>query len=329
MRLIPTLIFLAGALASAQLSAQAPDPEGRRALPDTFQFGPPLRSKLLFAYKYTERVTSTIEIDGMPFDSSQRYLTYYLTMRQIVSDDGSGRVAVEVNTDSMQLEVRNSGDSLVFHTQHLHGTDWDKVKHREVLVPSALVNRMVTFDLSSYGELLNVVSKALDDVRDQGTVPGVDEFTRVRIDEVTAGPYVASVLLPWRCVVPLGSRVPVGKPVAVRRVPLTMDRVVFRNDVTSQVDFGSDGLPLLRFTATLDSAITHRMTLVQFAEPITVTSARGSLTGQLKLEEDGVAASGWSVTKGVIEADRGGQKVVERVTHEVYIEPMGTISYAG
>ncbi len=311
------------------LVAQQPDPEGRRERPDTFNFGPPLRSKFLFAYKYTERVRTNISVDGEAFDSTERTLTYFMTMRQRMAEDGSNRVAIELNVDSMQVDFRSAGETLKFHTQHLQGEDWNMVRHREVLVPSALVNRMLTFDLSSYGDILNIVSPALEDVREQGNVQGVDAFTRARVAEMTSDAYVSSILLPWRCALPLGATVPVGTPAPLRNVPLTLDRIAFRGDLNATIEFGSDGLPLARFDARLDSVVTPTMTLLQFDEPLRVTGGEGSLSGQLKMQEDGVVIGGWSVARGTIRATRGGQEVVEQVVHEVFIESMGVISYSG
>ncbi len=311
------------------LVAQGTDPEGRNSVPTSLQFGPPLRAQFVFAYKYTERVRTLLELEGTPYDSTDRTLTYFMTMHQTVSNDGSRRVMVELNVDSMQLDLRSSGDSLHFHTQHLQGDDWNMVRHREILVPSAFVSRPLMFQLSPYGEIMGISGKALADLREQGEIPEVDPFTRARLKELTTDDYMASVLLPWRCVVPLGALVEVERPVVLKSVPLTLDRVAFRNNVNSTLEFGKDGLPVLRFDATLDSVVTPTITLLQFDQPLNVVGAEGTITGKLKMQEDGVVTGGWSVATGTINADRGGQKVTERVTHEVFIESMGTVTYAG
>lgn len=313
----------------AVLAAQGVDPQGRDATPASLQFGPPLRANFVFAYKYTERVRSTLELDGALFDSTERLLTYYMTMHQTVATDGSHRVSLELNVDSMQLDFRSTGDSLHFHTQHLQGDDWNMVRHREVLVPSAFVSRVMMFQLAPYGQVIGIGGKALADLREQGNVPEVDPFTRARLAEMTLDSYIASVLLPWRCVVPLGSRVQTGKPVQLHDVPLTMDRTSFRNDVTSTLEYGADGLPVLRFEAALDSVVTPTLTLLQFDQPMNITGADGRITGQLRMQEDGVVSGGWSVATGTIKANRSGQQVTERVRHEVFIEAMGTTTYAG
>lgn len=326
-RICSTLVLFL--LIPMTLAAQGTDPEGRNTVPTFLQFGPPLRAQFVFAYKYTERVRTTLELDGVPFDSTDRTLTYFMTMHQTVANDGSRRVQVELNVDSMQLDFRSSGDSLHFHTQHLQGDDWNMVRHREILVPSALVSRVMMFQLSPYGEIIEIGGRALADLREQGEVPEVEPFTRARLAELTTDEYLASVLLPWRCVVPLGARVDAGRPAVLRNVPLTMDRIAFRNDVNSTLEFGRDGLPFLRFDAKLDSVVTPTMTVLQFDQPMSVVGAEGTITGQMKMQEDGVVSSGWSVATGTINAERGGQKVVERVTHEVFIESMGTATYAG
>ncbi len=292
-----------------------------------FSFGPPLRSDYIFAYKYTERVGLHQSIDGRGFDSTERVLTYFLTERQIVAPDGSGRVTVDVVVDSMMLSYTSSGEKFNFHTQHLQGNDWQKVKHREVLVPSSLVNRKVTFDLSPYGELLAMRSPALDNVREQAAAPEVDDYTRLLAANITGLPYLASVLETWRGITPIGETVETKGPIAGRKFYAVLDRVPFQTTGTITLVTGEDGATHLKFNALLEHSRVDSLVWPQFEEPLPLVSATGTITGDLKLDEDGVINSGWSVADGTIVTRRGASNLTTRVRHESYIELM-TISPA-
>lgn len=287
-----------------------------------FKFGPPLRNNILFAYKYTERVRAIHSIDGAPYDSSERVLTYFITQRQVPVPEKAGVIDVQVLVDSMQLDYRHPSDTFFFDTQKLSGEEWNMVKHREVLVPSALVNRMVVFRLSPYGEVLSLKSEALDEVRRQASEPGVDIFTQTLVAGVTSDEYLTSVLLPWRGVVPLGREVRYDRPVTLPFFA-SLDRVSFKEKVTSYLEKKPDGELHLRFDATLARPHTKMMTITSFDEALKVKSTTATMTGDLKLDEDGVVHSGWSVAKGTIMSDRGGSKIRSDISHEIYIESIG------
>lgn len=294
---------------------------------EKFSFGPPLRSDYIFAYKYTERVGLHHSLEGRAFDSTERILTYFLTERQIIAPDGSGRVTVDVVVDSMMLSYTSSGERLDFHTQHLQGNDWEKVKHREVLVPSALVNRKVTFHLSPYGELLEMRSPALDNVRDQTAAPEVDDYTRLLAANMTTPAYLAGALETWRGITPIGEVVETNTPILGRKLFALLDRVSFKTKGTITLVSGEDGTTHLKFNAPLEKPLVDSLVWPQFEEPVPVVSASGSITGDLKLDEDGVVNTGWSVAEGTIVSRRGGSTLTTRVRHESYIELM-TISPA-
>lgn len=287
-----------------------------------FSFGPPLRSNHVFAYKYTERVTTVHEISGSVADSSERTLTYYITQHQFPTPGKNGMLTVQANIDSMMLEVRtDGGQRLEFNTQTFAFTDGRLAAHREVLVPSSLVNRLVTFNITPYGEILSVDSRDLENVQEQAKDSTIDEFTRTRLAEITTDQYLASVFLPWR-MLPVGRQVEYNEPVSV---PLWMsfDRLSFKGTGTSTLAKSPDGDPVLRFEGRLSSPVLAKITTTGFDDPLTVKSANANVAGELTLESDGVVRRGWTAVTGSAVSDRHGIPVNTRIRHEAYIETIG------
>jgi len=291
-----------------------------------FSFGPPLRSKHLFAYKYTERVTTVHEMDGGATDSTERVLTYYITQRQIPIPEKKGMMKVEANIDSMTIDLRGADQRITFNTQLFAQQDWKIGGHREVLVPASLVNRMVSFEVSPYGEIMEIESVELDKARKQAELPQVDAFTRARLAEITTDEYLAAVLLPWR-MAPLGRKVEYNKPMAT---PLwvALDRLSFRGTGSVAVMKSSTGGPKLRFEGRVKNPVFAKITTAGFDEPLTVKSAEASVAGEMELESDGVVRSGWASITGTAISERSGAAVNSRIRHEVYIESLGVAPYA-
>lgn len=287
-----------------------------------FSFGPPLRSNHVFAYKYTERVTTVHEMMGSVVDSSERLLTYFITQHQFPTPGKSGMLTVQANIDSMMLEIRTDGDHrLVFNTQTFNQTDGKAAGHRDVLVPSSLVNRFVTFNVTSYGEILSVDSRDLDNVLAQAKDSSIDAFTRTRLAEITTDQYLASVFLPWR-MLPVGRQVKYNDQVSV---PLWMglDRLSFKGKGKAMLTKSPSGDPVLRIEGRLSDPVLAKLTTSGFDDPLTVKSAQANVAGELTLESDGVVLRGWTAVTGSAVCDRNGTRVDTRIKHESYIESMG------
>lgn len=287
-----------------------------------FRFGPPLRDNIVFTYKYVERVTELVEAEGQLVDSSRRIVTYYISERQLPARD-KGLISVEVIVDSMEIDRRGMGEPLYFNTQQIaHASDQRLVSHRDVFAPSILVNRMVTFVMTSYGQILRVESpsrkQALQDIE---SAP-LDPFTRERLRATLADEYLASVMLPWRNVVPFGQKVAFDKP---QRIPFwtAFDRVSFRDTALVTLVKAPDGAAHIRFSAQLTRPLTSMVTMSAFEEPLKLDGAKASVAGDLTLEEDGVVRSGWTTMTGTLTARRNGRPAKSTVTHEVFIESMG------
>jgi hypothetical protein len=227
----------------------------------------------------------------------------------------------------MELDFRGMEGRVYFHTQRLEGNDWNLVKHREVFAPSVLVNRPITFTMTPYGQILSVGGRSIKSAREQADDPAVDQFTRSRLDEVLTDEYLASVLLPWRGVLPLGQKVAFEKDL---KIPFwtSFDRVSFRDTATFRLTNGADSALHLIFTANLDRPLTKTFTIAGFDDAIPITSAGASLNGDLKLDEDGVVRSGWTMMKGTILGKRHGIPVTGTITHEVYVEAIGMMPFA-
>lgn len=319
MKMIQGTAIAALALASVAVLPSSAQDNG-------FAFGPPLRSRNVFAYKYTERVTTVHEMEGNTLDSTERVLTYYITQRQSPVNEGSGMLKIEANIDSMTIDVRRADQRITFNTQLFAEQDWKLGGHREVLAPASLVNRMVTFTISPYGEILDLESAELDKVAKQAEAPQVDEFTRTRLAEVTTNEYLAAVYLPWR-MLPLGREVAFDKPMpAPLWVPL--DRLSFRGNGSVTVVKSPTGEPKLRFEGSAENPILAKITTAGFDDPMTVESARASIAGEMELESDGVVRSGWASITGTAVSDRSGATINSRIRHEVYIESLGVAPYA-
>jgi hypothetical protein len=311
--LLLTLLFSIGAALPASAQEQP------------FSFGPPLRPNIIFAYRYVERVRATHRMEGQVVDSTDRTLTYFITERQLPGQNGTW--IVEANIDSMRVDSRGTGGRVLFNTQSMKGSEM-LVKHREVLAPSSLVNRMVTFTLSPYGEIIKVDSPALRDLLDQAAVPEVDSFTRDRVTALVRDEHLAAVYLPWRGVAPLGQKVEFDRSQSIP-FPTTLDELAFRDTASVKIVRGREGEPgpHLQFTASLGEPISPKLTVTAFPGPVTISSLKGGTTGDLKLDQDGVILSGWVTTTATATGRLGDQKLSSDFIQEVFIDQLGMVPF--
>jgi len=317
------LLVIAGGLAAAQCALAQAGGTPKNA-EEVFDFGPPLRRNVVIAYKYTERVRVVAETNGHPLDSSERTLSYFITERQVPGEK-KGLTTIEANVDSMHIEYSDGKKTLKFNTQDFKPSDQLLVKHNEIFVPTVLVNQMVSFTLSPYGEVMKVESPGLDNAMKQASSPEVPVFLRERLRASTTDEFLASVMLPWRSVVPLWRKVPYGKNITMKSSAV-LDRVSFRNSSTVQMAKSPDGEPLLRFSAELANPLNKLVTMSSFDDPLTLRSAGGKINGELKLDQDGVVRSGWSIATGTV-VGVGGAEITNRVTHEIYVEALGEFAF--
>ncbi|KXK56071.1 MAG: hypothetical protein UZ07_CHB004001618 [Chlorobi bacterium OLB7] len=176
-RNLPLLLLLVAAAMFAQMFAQpAAAQEAGTAKPDAkpekFSFGPPLRGNAVFAYEFSERVKMVArDTKGEIQDSTERNVRYYVTMRQVLLDKKQKLMKIETNVDSMVIDFSNklSGDYIYFNTQQMPSQS--VIRHREVFAPSVLINRMVSFQITPYGQIVKTTSPALDDVKEQAKRP--------------------------------------------------------------------------------------------------------------------------------------------------------------
>jgi hypothetical protein len=303
----------------------APAQNTAPATENTFSFGPPLRRGIVFAYKYTERVRAAQKMFNETVDSSDRTLTYYITQRIVPNEDGSS--LLEANIDSMQVEYFGAGGRISFNTQQLQGNEM-MVKHREVLASSSLVNRMVNFTLSPYGQIIAMQSEGLQSALQQASNPVVDEFTRERIRALAGNGYLASIYFPWRGVLPIGRKVTYGETI---RIPFwsSLDQISFHDtaSVTVVPATGATPGPLLRYNATLGNPLNRILTITAFADPVELVGASGTVTGELRLDEDGSVISGWSSSKGIARSKSEGGEITSSFTQEVYVDLIGQMRF--
>ena len=298
-------------------------PAPLQAQTDAFQFGPPLRKNIVFAYKYTERVRTWHTSAWNTSDSSERILTYFITQRQLARD--GGLVAIEANIDSMRVEFRRDGDTLLFDTQKLVGVDFD-ITHREILGPSSIVNRVTTFTLSPYGEVIKVEGSGIENIREQVQDPAVDKVTRERVLDITTPEYLTAVFLPWRGLLPVGRSLAFGDTIetkfgtALDRVPVGSTAAVALTKVY--------GKPALTFTASLSNPVRTTSGFTEILEPVSIKSVRGRIAGMLNLDDDGVVLSGWTTQSGVIESETLGVPLVTKITQETQTEMLGMMPFA-
>jgi hypothetical protein len=319
MNSLRSLLFL-GTLFGLMMSLSAEAQEKK-----TFSFGPPLRANIVFAYKYSERLHSVQQMHGEIVDSSDRTLTYFITERILPGENGT--FTVEANVDSMRIEASGMGDKVSFNTQQLKGSE-EMVRHREVLAVSSLVNRMVTFTLSPYGEVIKIESQALQELLQQAQATNVDAFTRERVRSLAGNGYLASVFLPWRGLTPVGRTVNYGDNVSM---PFwsSIDLLSFNDTATVTVQRSTDATPgpTVSFTATLDNPLNKMMTATAITEPMKLVKASGSINGQLRLDEDGSVLSGWTALKGSAESEYDGQTLSSNFTQETYIDLLGLMPF--
>jgi hypothetical protein len=313
------LVFL-GTVFTLMMSLSASAQENK-----TFSFGPPLRANIVFAYKYSERLQSVQQMHGQIVDSSDRTLTYFITERILPGENGT--FTVEANVDSMRIDANSMGEKLSFNTQQLKGSEM-MVRHREVLAVTSLVNRMVTFTLSPYGEVIQIESQPLQELLQQAQAPSVDAFTRERVRSLAGNGYLASVFLPWRGLTPVGRTVKYGEKVSM---PFwsSIDLLSFNDTAVVTIQHSTDGTPgpTVGFTATLDNPLNKMMTATAITEPMKLVRASGTVNGQMRLDEDGSVLSGWTAMKGSAEAEYDGQTLTSNFTQETYIDLLGLMPF--
>lgn len=284
----------------------------------TFSFGPPLRPNIVFVYKVTERVKLVNALAGSTDrDSSVRTVTYFISERQQPSETISGQLEIRANVDSMRIEYQGLDGDVNFDTQKFPS---DKlVRHREVLGPSVVVNRMATVTLSAYGEVLKVESPALHDLQKDLNEPSLDAFTKDRVRAVISDDAVTALMLPWRGLLPNGRNITFDAPRAIPYFGM-MDRTAFRDSAKVTLVRGDDHRPHLLIAATLDRPVNQTTTISALAEPVKVVGGRGAVTGDFRLDDDGVLHSGWLSTTGTLTTESGAARLVSQVTHETYID---------
>lgn len=292
----------------------------RAAADSTFSFGPPLRPGIIFTYKCTERVKVVNHLGADNRDSSERTVTYFISERQITNSDGKGGVEIQANVDSMRIEYQGMDGSILFDTQHLKGSE-SIVRHREVLGPSVVVNRMATFQLSPYGQILKMESVGLAELDKELQDPTIDPFTRERVNEVRSDANIQSLLMPWRGLLPTGEKVQFGQPLKRSYVGV-LDRTLFRDDAIVKLAHGPEGdkKPHLLISATLDHPLSKTTTIAAIAQPLKVTGGHAATVGDFRLDDDGVLLSGWISTTGTVSSESGPVKVTSDVVHEHHIE---------
>ena len=302
---------------SAQQGGESPGEE------EKFSFGPPLRENILFAYKYTERVRAWYEDDkGKMIDSCDRTLIYYITEMQRPSPVGGGAYDIETNIDSMKVDYRGAGGSIDFNTQDpSHVTDYSRIRHPAILVPSTLVSSVTHFTVSPYGGLVGMESPSFDKVREQAEDPYLDEFTYKRIDHMIDKRFLSTIFLPWRNLLPLGREILYNTPV---KVPFygTLDRITFDDSATVTLRYSKEdpSRPHLEFEAPLSDPVVEWMTFDGIAHPLLLKEAAGDIQGRLHLDQDGVVLSGFSTAAGKVEGSFEGKKTRARFEHQVFVE---------
>ncbi len=285
----------------------------------TFTFGPPLRTNMLFAYRYQEVVKAVHDVsmpDGVQStDSTRRVLTYFITERQVPSKLGNGAMVIEANIDSMRLDFTSPAGHLQFDTQKLLGTDYD-VQHPEILVPSAVVNRLAKFTISPYGEILSI-DGPITDVHDQVMVPGIDAFTRARAADLFDPHGLEAIFFPWHGALPLGRTVRCGEAVRLGAGTL-LDRIPFDDSVEVTLP-GDEDAPYATFTGTLTHPAVDEWTIDGLRDPARIIDADGVVSGRLNLDPDGVVVDGWTAVRGTVTSTSGDVKVRSTLTHEIDI----------
>ena len=324
-RNFPLLLLLVAAAMFPQMLAQpAAAQEAGTAKPEKFSFGPPLRGNAVFAYEFSERVKMVArDTKGEIQDSTERNVRYYVTMRQVLLDKKQKLMKIETNVDSMVIDFSNklSGDYIYFNTQQMPSQS--VIRHREVFAPSVLINRMVSFQITPYGQIVKTTSPALDDVKEQAKTPGIPdaEFSRRRIAQVCNPEYLAWMLLPWRGLLPLGQTVAMNTPMQ-QKFSGVLDRLTFQSTATTTLLNDSLG-QRLRFTAPIASSAKQTGTLSLFPKPVAITGMKGNLTGELKLEQDGVVSGAWIGATGTATANVNGEKLTLDISHEFYAKQVG------
>jgi hypothetical protein len=303
-------LAVAGVASSSALAQQKP-----------IVFGPPLRPNIVFSYKFTERVRAVYESQNAVVDSGNRVLTYYISQKQ--SPLTGGRWQIEANIDSMRVEYTHNGETLRFNTQDAATQDFD-INHREILAPSAIVNRVAMITLSPYGEILDVESPSYEFLREQIAEPGVDPVTRERVLDLITPEFLSATILPWRSVAPLGRTVDYDDTL---RMPFggVLDRVSVRDTAEITLSRLNDKATL-GFTSDFNSSVRTLASFTELLDPVAISSVNGRLAGALNLDDDGVVVSGWTTAKGTINGTVAGQPILATVWHETYTEMIGMMS---
>jgi hypothetical protein len=285
------------------------------------QFGPPLRPNIVFSYKFTERVRTLYESGGEVVDSGHRVLSYFVSQKQSPLD--GGRWLIEANVDSMHVEYVHNGQTVRFNTQEAATSTFD-ITHREILGPSAIVNRVAMITLSPYGQVLGIESPSFDFLREQIAEPGVDPVIRERVLDMISPEFLSATLLPWRSVAPLGRSVGFGDTLTM---PFTgvLDRVGVR-DTARVVLMRQNDKAVLNFQSDFRTATRPFGAFTELLDPVTIGSTTGHISGALNIDDDGVVVSGWTAAKGTVNGTVSGAPIAATVWHETYTEMIGMMS---
>lgn len=310
LRALPILAAIAS-VGAAEASAQT------RPL----QFGPPLRPNIVFSYKFTERVRTVYESAGEAIDSGHRVLSYFVSQKQSPLD--GGRWLIEANVDSMHVEYRHNGETIRFNTQEAATKSFD-ITHREILGPSAIVNRVAMITLSPYGEVLAVESPSFEFLREQIAEPGVDPVIRERVLDMITPEFLSATLLPWRSIAPLGRSVAYGDTLAIPYAGV-LDRVGVR-DTARVVLTRQNDKAVLSFESDFTTATRPFGAFTELLDPVSIGSTAGHISGALNIDDDGVVVSGWTAAKGTVTGTVSGAPIAATVWHETYTEMIGMMS---
>lgn len=285
------------------------------------QFGPPLRPNIVFSYKFTERVRAVYESGGAAIDSGSRILSYFISQKQ--SPLSGGRWLIEANIDSMHVEYMHNGESVTFNTQNAAHESFD-INHREILAPSAIVNRVAMITLSPYGEVLEVESPSFDFLIEQIAEPGVDPVIGERVLDLIAPEFLSATLLPWRSIAPLGQAVTYDDTLSIPFAGV-LDRIPVR-DTAKVVLTRQNGKAVLNFSSDFARSTRPVAAFTELLDPVSIISTKGHISGALNLDDDGVVVSGWTAAKGTVTGTVSGAPIAATIWHETYSEMIGMMS---
>lgn len=300
-----------------------------------FRFDLPLKPNILTSYKITERVRTIIKLPAQKNDTTERVINYYFTGRPVLTSRAAdkGKIIIEFNIDSMNINHIGATDTLKFNTQNYSDAQSKKVSHTEIFAPTLPVNRPVKIFLSPYGELLSMESEEYDmTIKQLKETPGFDELNRARCIAYLQKEYTAPTFLPWKLFTPIGRALKNGGS-AVLNTLSVLDRTVFKGSVKTEFvqrgDSTSSTENHLILSGSFDKPITNEITLLGFDKPLKIDYANAKLTGDITLENGGGVLSGWTSSTGTITtAPSFGGIMQVNILHETYINKIGTESFA-